>query len=442
MNLGRLFAIAYKETLQVWRDPRSLAIALLMPLMQMVLLGYGVSLDIRRVDCVCYDQERSQISRELVERFTASDWFRISAKLGDEPAVRDAMNRGECIGVVTIPVNFSRILASTGTASVQTVFDATDANTTNVATGYAQGMVAEVTAAFGAPWDASHGLPSRSVGVVDLEPRVWFNEGLDSRNFIIPGVVAMVLGLVGAQLTSLTVSREWERGTMEQLISTPVTAMEVMIGKLVPYFAIGLFDAAFCLCTAAFWFDVPFRGSLVTLVATTALFTLVVLGIGYLVSVKIRSQLGASQVALVLTMVPITLLSGFTFPIDQMPPAIQGIHPDHPRAILHHHSTRDLSQGQHADRADGPGAGADAIRDDHRLARRPGVQEAVGLSDVRTPVRHAHEGVSRTPPRSLGHFPPRRAAAGAGDRARLRGDVHGLSCGDRRVGPGSQPGQS
>jgi len=207
----------------------------------------------------------------------------------------------------------------------ETVFDATDANTTNIATGYAQGMVGEVTAAFEAQWDASHGLPPRSVGVVDLEPRVWFNEGLDSRNFIIPGVVAMVLGLVGAQLTSLTVSREWERGTMEQLISTPVTAMEVMIGKLVPYFAIGLFDAAFCLCTAVFWFDVPFRGGLLTLVATTALFTLVVLGIGYLVSVKIRSQLGASQIALLLTMLPTTLLSGYTFPIDQMPKPIQAV---------------------------------------------------------------------------------------------------------------------
>lgn len=325
MNLRRLYAIAYKETLQVWRDPRSLAIALLMPLMQMVLLGYGVSLDIRRVGLCIYDQERSQVSRELVERFTASDWFRISSKLHDEPAVRAAMNRGDCIGVVTIPVDFSRVLASTGAAQVQTVFDATDANTTNIATGYAQTIVATMTADFQQRWAASHGLLPQTVGVIDLEPRVWFNEGLDSRNFIIPGVVAMVLGLVGAQLTSLTVSREWERGTMELLISTPVTALEVMIGKLIPYFGIGLFDAAFCLCTAAFWFQVPFRGSLFALTVTTALFTLVVLGIGYLVSVKIRSQLGASQVALVLTMVPITLLSGFTFPIDQMPPAIQGV---------------------------------------------------------------------------------------------------------------------
>lgn len=325
MNLSRLFAIAYKETLQVWRDRRSLAIALLMPVMQMAMLGYGVSLDIRRVGLCVYDQEKSQISRELVERFTASDWFRISSKLHDEREVRDAMNRGDCVGVVTIPVNFSRVLASTGTAQVQTVFDATDANTTNIATGYAQGIVGLVTADFGSRWGAAHGLPPPAVGVVDLEPRVWFNEGLDSRNFIIPGVVAMVLGLLGAQLTSLTVSREWERGTMEQLISTPVTALELMLGKLVPYFAIGLFDATFCLLATAFWFDVPFRGSLITLTVTTALFTWVVLGIGYLVSVKIHSQLGASQIALVLTMVPITLLSGFTFPIDQMPPAIQGV---------------------------------------------------------------------------------------------------------------------
>ena len=325
MNLGRLYAIAFKETLQVWRDPRSLAIALLMPLLQMVVLGYGVSLDVRRVGLCVYDQERSQISRELVERFTASDWFRINAKPPDDRAVREAMDRGDCAAVMTIPVNFSRVLAETGKASLQTVFDATDVNTTNIATGYAQGVVGMITADFESRWAASHGAQPPTVGMIDLRPRVWFNEGLDSRNFIIPGVVAIILGLVGAQLTSLTVSREWERGTMEQLISTPVTALELMIGKLAPYFMIGLFDAAFCLCAAAFWFQVPFRGGVGTLILTTALFTLVVLGIGYLVSVRVRSQLGASQIALLLTMLPTTLLSGFTFPIDQMPAAIRAV---------------------------------------------------------------------------------------------------------------------
>jgi ABC-2 type transport system permease protein len=200
-----------------------------------------------------YDQENSQATRELVQRLVASDWFVVARNLHDERSVSDAMNSALCIGAVTIPVDFSRVLASTGSASVQATFDATDANTTNIAIGYAQGAMTLATADFATRWAQAHGIRPQMVGSVDLEPRVWFNEGLDSRNFIIPGVVAVILGLVGAQLTSLTVSREWERGTMEQLISTPVTALELMIGKLTPYFLIGLFDAAFCLCAATFW---------------------------------------------------------------------------------------------------------------------------------------------------------------------------------------------
>jgi ABC-2 type transport system permease protein len=206
---------------------------------------------------------------------------------------------------------------------VQTIFDATDTNTTNIAIGYAQGVIAQTAADFETHWLQAQGTQPQTVGAVDLETRVWFNEGLESRNFIVPAVVAVILALVGAQLTSLTVAREWERGTMEQLISTPVTALEVMLGKLVPYFVIGLADAAFCLLVTIFWFDVPFRGSIAALIFTTALFTLVVLGIGYLVSVHIHSQLGASQVALLLTMLPTTMLSGYTFAIDQMPAPIQ-----------------------------------------------------------------------------------------------------------------------
>jgi ABC-2 type transport system permease protein len=325
MNLKRVFAIAFKETLQVWRDPRSLAIALLMPIMQMALLGYGVSLDVRRVPICVLDQDNSQMSRMLVQRFVASDWFMTVRTLGNERDIRTAMDHGQCIGAVTIPRDFTRVLDTTGHASVQSVFDATDVNTTNIAIGYAQGVIALATADLATNWAMAHGARQQTVGSVDLEPRVLFNEALDSRNFIIPGVVAVILGLVGAQLTSLTVSREWERGTMEQLISTPISALELMLGKLVPYFLVGLFDATFCLLAAAFWFHVPFRGSIGTLALTTALFTVVVLGIGYLVSVHIRSQLGASQVALLLTMMPTTLLSGYTFPIDQMPAAIRAI---------------------------------------------------------------------------------------------------------------------
>jgi ABC-2 type transport system permease protein len=325
MKLRRLFAIAYKETLQVWRDPRSLAVALLMPAMQMVLLGYGVSLDIRHVPLCVYDQEQSQISRALVADFTDGGWFDIVSYLPDERALRAAMDRGTCAGALTIPVDFTRVLTSTGTANVQTVFDGTDANTTNIATGYAQAIVAQASADFQSRWGQAHALPAPTRGVVDLEPRVWFNEGLDSRNFIVPGVVAVILALVGSQLTSLTVAREWERGTMEQLISTPVTALELMFGKLAPYFLIGMLDAAFCLAATVFWFDVPFRGNLLALTVTTGLFALVVLGIGYLLSVRIHNQVGASQVALLVTLLPTTMLSGYTFPIDQMPLAVQAI---------------------------------------------------------------------------------------------------------------------
>ncbi|HVB48755.1 MAG TPA: ABC transporter permease [Burkholderiales bacterium] len=325
MKARRLLAMAYKEMLQVWRDPRSLAVALLMPLMQMLLLGYGVSLDIKRVPLCVFDQENSQQSRAVVERFVSSGWFSIRRTLGREAGIRDAMDRGQCIAAAVIPGDFSRQLAATGSAPLQGVFDATDVNTTNIALGYAQGVIAQANADIAARWAASHGVRPSLVGQVDLEPSTWFNETLDSRNFIIPGVVAVILALVGAQLTSLTVSREWERGTMEQLISTPVTALEVMIGKLIPYFAIGLLDAAFCLLAAIYWFAVPFRGSVLALFTTTALFLIVVLGMGYVISVRVRSQLGASQIALLVTMLPTTLLSGYTFPIDQMPAPIRAI---------------------------------------------------------------------------------------------------------------------
>ncbi|OIQ83550.1 inner membrane transport permease YbhS [mine drainage metagenome] len=325
MNLRRLFAMAYKEALQILRDPRSLAIALFMPLMQMALLGYGVSLDIKHVPMCVYDQENSQLSRAIVDRFDAAGWFSVSKVLHNQAGIRNAMNGGQCIAAIVIPVDFSRVLATTGTASLQAIFDATDVNTTNIALGYIQGVVAQANAQIQTQWAAAHGVRPSLLGQVDLEPSTWFNETLDSRNFIIPGVVAVILALVGAQLTSLTVSREWERGTMEQLISTPVTALEVMLGKLIPYFIIGLVDATICLAGAVFWFGVPFRGNLGTLFVATALFSLVILGIGYLISVHIRSQLGASQIALLVTMLPTTLLSGYTFPIDQMPAPIQAL---------------------------------------------------------------------------------------------------------------------
>jgi len=324
MRRRRVVAVALKELLQVWRDPRSLMLALLMPVIQMMLLGFGANLDVAHIPTCTLDQEGSPFSEDLLKRFQASRYFDIVRVLRGTGDIARAMDRGECRLAVVVPAGFSRQLAGARQASVQVILDATDANTASLAAGYARAVVGGFAADVQLEVAQRAGLAALPQPVA-ANARVWFNEQLESRNFIIPGVVALVLALVGAQLTSLTVSREWERGTMELLLSTPVTRTELMVGKLLPYFLIGLLDAAICVGFALLVFKVPFRGSYATLLLAVALFLAVVLSIGYLVSVSIRSQIGASQIALFLTVMPISLLSGFAFPIDQMPPVIQGL---------------------------------------------------------------------------------------------------------------------
>jgi ABC-2 type transport system permease protein len=205
---------------------------------------------------------------------------------------------------------------------VQLILDASDSNSASVALGYVQSIVGAYSAGVTAEWAQSHNAP---VGPppVNFQARTWFNEDLQSAATFVPGVVAMVMAVVGAFLTSLTIAREWERGTMEQLISTPVGRMEIEIGKLTPYFAIGMVDTAVCALAAVYWFDVPFRGSWIVLFGSSALFLIVVLSLGYLISVVAKSQLAASQLALMATFLPTFLLSGFLFPLEQMPVAVQ-----------------------------------------------------------------------------------------------------------------------
>ena len=323
MKLRRIRALAVKELLQVIRDPRSLMLALAMPVMQLFLLGYGVNLDISHVPVCVYDQEGSQFSQSLFKHVQASPYFQIVRSLRGEREIKQVMDDGTCRMVLVTPADFSRRIMLERQASVQAIVDASDDNTATLATAYANVVVA------GFSGNVQLNLIERTTGTpllpasVAEQSRVWFNEDLESRNFIIPGVVALVLALVGAQLTSLTIAREWERGTMELLISTPVTPMELLFGKLLPYFFIGMVDALICLVAAVFWFHVPFRGELTALLFTTSLFLVVVLSVGYFVSVAIPNQIGASQIALFLTIMPISLLSGYAFPIDQMPAAIR-----------------------------------------------------------------------------------------------------------------------
>jgi ABC-2 type transport system permease protein len=325
MKIRRIIAIGRKESLQVIRDPRSLMIALLLPLMQMFMLGYGVNLDVEHIPLCALDQEGTQQSQDLLKRFASSRYFEMRKVVTDIVAATHQIDAGECRLAIVIPLGFTRNLADKGQATVQVLLDGTDSNTANIAANYAASVVGGYSGDVQLQAIQRRGGQVQTLSPVDVQARVWFNEELESRYFIIPGVVALVMAIVGAQLTSLTIAREWERGTMELLVSTPVTPLELMVGKLSPYFAIGMVDAAICLALAVGWFEVPFRGTLLTLFFTTSLFLIVVLCIGYSLSVAIRSQVGASQIALIVTMLPTTLLSGFSFPIDQMPPLVQDV---------------------------------------------------------------------------------------------------------------------
>ena len=325
MRWRRLKAIAVKEVLQIWRDPRSLMIALLLPFTQMFLFGYGINLDLKHIPICTFDREGSQASQDLLKHFQASLYFAIAHNVKAYPELVAAIDRGDCRAGIVVPPDFSERLNDAGTASVQAILDGTDDNTANIAWGYASAVVSGYSNDIQVSALDRQGRTLQQFQPLAVQSRVWFNEDLESRNFIIPGLVAVIMALVGAQLTALTISREWERGTMELLVSTPVTSGEVMVGKLIPYLVLGWLDAAFCLIIAALWFEVPFRGALATLFLTTTVYLAVVLSIGYLFSVLIRSQIGASQIALVVTLLPAMLLSGYVFPIDQMPPFVQGI---------------------------------------------------------------------------------------------------------------------
>ena len=324
MSFTRFLAVAKKEIIQILRDSRSLIIVLIMPVILVLLFGYGVSLDLKHLPVYVYDRDGTQQSQDLLKRFQASSYFDIVRVVNDYPAVVRALDDGQAKMGIVIPWNFSQNLRNGGPVQIQALVDATDDNTANVLIGYAQGVVQPYSSDIQVDWLRHRGQLAQPTPL-SIQTRTWYNENLESSAFIIPGVLALVMSVIGAFLTSLTIAREWERGTMEQLISTPVSALEIMMGKLVPYFVIGMFDVIICAAIAIGWFHVPFRGSYLTLLVSSALFMVVVLSLGFLISVITKSQLAASQVALLITFLPAFLLSGFLYSIEQMPIVLQWI---------------------------------------------------------------------------------------------------------------------
>lgn len=324
MNLGRLRAVARKEFLHVFRDPRSLGMAIAIPLLQLVLFGFALTLDVDRVPLVVWDQSETPVSRDLVSRFTGSRYFALVRHVRNYEEIEGAIDRGEAMVALVVPRDFAALVAAGRTAPVEVLADGSDANTATIALGYADYVTSGFSQNLVFEEMARRGVHNIAPPL-DNRPRVWFNADLQSKNYIVPGLIPVIMMVIAALLTSLTVAREWERGTMEQLISTPVTPRELVLGKLAPYFAIGMFDVLLAVLMGHYLFQIPMRGSLALVFGMGAVFLVGVLSLGLLISIVTRSQLVSSQLAMIATYLPAFLLSGFMIPIANMPHFIQGI---------------------------------------------------------------------------------------------------------------------
>jgi ABC-2 type transport system permease protein len=322
MNLRRLWAVARKETLHLRRDPRSLGLAIGIPMLMIVLFGYALTLDVDHVPLVAWDQSHTKASRDFLAQFTASRYFDYVGSVSNYREASRAIDRRDAYLALIIPSDFERQLDARRPASVQAIIDGSDSNTAAIVLGYAQAITLGYNQRIALD-EIRRATGATPAAALDLRPRVWFNADLESRNFIIPGLIAVIMGLIAALLTSLTIAREWERGTMEQLISTPVRPAELIVGKLVPYFVVGMVDVLIAVLMAVFLFHVPLRGNVFLLFAMAAIFIVGTLAQGILISTVARQQLLASQVAMVSTFLPAFLLSGFMFAIANMPVAVQ-----------------------------------------------------------------------------------------------------------------------
>jgi len=323
MNLTRVKALTKKEFIQVARDYRSLALAVAIPVLLLILFGFALSLDVDNVPLAIWNQDKTQISDDFVRKFQGSRYFKVVGYFGNYKQLEEMIDRNQALMAMVIDTNFSELIQSSQPAPIQLLIDGSDSNTATIALGYANAVVSGYNAKFILQTFSKSGIPEPAM--IDVRPRVWFNQDLRSRNYIVPGLIAVIIMIIAALLTSLTVARERERGTMEQLISTPVKAGEIILGKFIPYFIIGLFDQLIAVAMAQFVYHVPFRGSLVLLFLCSALFLTGALALGMLISITAKNQLMASQLAMLVTFLPGFLLSGFAWAISNMPPAIQAI---------------------------------------------------------------------------------------------------------------------
>ena len=313
--MRRVGSLVRKETRQIIRDPSSIALGIVLPVLLILLFGYGLSLDVMDVPLAVVVEDPSPAATELAASFQLSPYFDVRLMTSMPQAKRLMLTR-EVDGVVRIRPDFGRQL-SIGDAEVQLLVHGVDANHARIIQTYAQGALGQ--------WAAKRTVPGHGVlsGPVTVQNRLWFNEANESRYFLVPGLIVLIMTLIGAFLTSLVVAREWERGTMEALFVTPVRPDEILLGKTLPYFVLGMIGLTLCLLAAKFLFQVPFRGSVAVLAGASMLYLLVALAIGLWISSAVKSQFVASQIALLVTFLPAVMLSGFLFDLHSMPAMVR-----------------------------------------------------------------------------------------------------------------------
>jgi len=325
MSLRRLRAISRKELLHVVRDPQSLAAAVAIPLSMLLIFGYALSLDVDRIPTILFNLDGSPQSLELVRDFRGSRYFEIVEEARSYRPIEEAMDaRRALLGVVIPPDYGHRLLQGQSETRIQLLLDGSDSNTASIAKGYAEGIVAAHAGRIRNEEQSRRAGKLPPVGV-RAETRVWYNPDMLSRNYIVPGLIAVIMMIITGNLSSLTIAREWENGTMEQLLSTPVRPSELVLGKLAAYFLVGLADMIICMVLGIFLFGVPVRGNLMLLGISSFIFLFGSLCTGILISAATRSQLAAYQLGTLVSFLPGFLLSGFIYSVSSMPRIIQFI---------------------------------------------------------------------------------------------------------------------
>lgn len=322
MNARRIWAVARKEGIHIIRDWRSLVMGIAIPILLLTLFGYALTLDVDEVPLVVWDQGSTQASRDFISRFEGSPYFALRRVVQTYAEVERAIDAGEALVALVIPVDFAMDVESGRVGRAQAIVDGSDSNTATIVLGYVETVARTYNQDLAIEQAAR--TSGRTVTVpLDLRQRVWFNADMESKNYIIPGLIAVIMMVIAAMLTSLTVAREWETGTMEQVISTPLKGPELILGKLLPYFSIGMLDVLVAVLMGEFLFEVPLRGNVALLFGMAAVFLAGALSLGMLISIVTKAQLLASQLAMVVTFLPAFLLSGFMYDISNMPNVIQ-----------------------------------------------------------------------------------------------------------------------